>query len=119
MKISVITVTFNSARTVKDTIESVQAQQFPQVEHIIIDGLSSDNTLPVVRQYSNIAVVVSEKDSGIYDAMNKGIRLASGDVIGILNSDDVYADNNVLNEVDRKSTRLTPVTSLSRMPSSA
>ena len=99
MKISIITATFNSAKTVKDTLESVQAQQYSQVEHIIIDGLSSDDTLPIVHQYSNIAVVVSEKDSGIYDAMNKGIRLASGEVIGILNSDDMYADSNVLNEV--------------------
>ena len=99
MKISIITATFNSAKTIKDTLESVRAQQYSQVEHIIVDGLSSDGTLPIVNQYSNIAVVISEKDSGIYDAMNKGIRLASGEVIGILNSDDVYADGNVLNEV--------------------
>ena len=99
MKISIITATFNSAKTIKDTLESVQAQQYSQVEHIIVDGLSSDGTLPIVNQYSDIAVVISEKDSGIYDAMNKGIRLASGEVIGILNSDDVYADGNVLNEV--------------------
>lgn len=99
MKISIITATFNSAKTIRDTLESVQAQQYSQVEHIIVDGLSSDGTLPIVNQYSNIAVVISEKDSGIYDAMNKGIRLASGEVIGILNSDDVYADGNVLNEV--------------------
>jgi glycosyltransferase involved in cell wall biosynthesis len=99
MKISVITATFNSAKTVRDTLESVKAQQYPLVEHLIIDGLSSDQTLPIVNQYFHIAMVVSEKDSGIYDAMNKGIRLASGDVIGILNSDDMYADGNVLKEV--------------------
>ena len=99
MKISIITATFNSARTVRDTLESVQAQQHAEVEHIIIDGLSSDDTLPIVHQYANIAVVVSEKDSGIYDAMNKGIGLATGDVIGILNSDDMYADSHVLSEV--------------------
>ncbi|HET9277842.1 MAG TPA: glycosyltransferase family 2 protein [Flavitalea sp.] len=99
MKISIITATFNSAKTIKDTLESVRAQQYSQVEHIIIDGLSSDDTLPIIHNYSNIAVVISEKDSGIYDAMNKGIRLASGDVIGILNSDDMYADKDVLDEV--------------------
>ena len=99
MKISIVTATFNSAKTIKDTLESVRAQQYSQVEHIIIDGLSSDDTLPIIHEYSNIAVVISEKDSGIYDAMNKGIRLASGDVIGILNSDDMYADRDVLDEV--------------------
>src|SRR5688500_17193430 len=99
MRISIITATFNSAKTVKDTLESVRAQRYSEVEHIIIDGLSSDGTLPIVHQYPNISVVVSEKDSGIYDAMNKGIALASGEVIGILNSDDIYADSHVLSEV--------------------
>lgn len=98
MKISIITATFNSSATIRDTLKSVQSQKFPDVEHIIVDGLSSDDTLHIVRQF-NVATVLSEKDEGIYDAMNKGIRLATGEVIGILNSDDIYADENVLREV--------------------
>lgn len=99
MKISIITATYNSAKTVRDTLESIKRQSYPHVEHLVIDGSSTDETLQIVHQFSNIANVVSEKDEGIYDAMNKGIRLASGEVIGILNSDDVYVDNEVLNEV--------------------
>lgn len=99
MKISIITATFNSANTIRNTLESVRAQQYANVEHIIVDGLSSDDTLRIVQQFSNVAAIVSEKDSGIYDAMNKGIALATGEIIGILNSDDIYADENVLKEV--------------------
>ena len=99
MKISIITATYNSAKTVRDTLESVRKQSYRDVEHLVIDGSSTDDTLQIVHQFPNIAKVVSEKDEGIYDAMNKGIRLASGDVIGILNSDDVYVDHKVLNDV--------------------
>lgn len=91
MKISVITVAYNSAATIRDTIESVLSQTHPDIEHIIIDGASEDGTMDVVNAYRDrIATIVSEPDRGLYDAMNKGIRLATGDVVGILNSDDFY-----------------------------
>ena len=80
MKISIITATYNSARTIRDTLESVQSQKHADVEHIIVDGLSSDDTLRIVQQFPNVATVLSEKDSGIYDAMNKGIRLCCGGI---------------------------------------
>ena len=99
-KISIITVCFNSGDTIRDTIESVLAQDYPHVEYIVIDGGSSDATLGILDEYSDrIDCVVSEPDQGIYDAMNKGIVRATGDFIGILNSDDVYRDNNVVSRV--------------------
>ena len=99
MKVSIITVTYNSGKTVKDTLESVCNQSYSDIEHIIIDGASKDDTLDIVNEYTHVARVISESDDGIYDAMNKGIRLATGDVIGILNSDDIFYDNNVLEKV--------------------
>ncbi|OQA04029.1 MAG: PGL/p-HBAD biosynthesis glycosyltransferase [Bacteroidetes bacterium ADurb.Bin397] len=100
MKISIITITYNSEKTVEDTIKSVVSQDFPNVEYLIIDGLSKDKTLQVVNKYSAyIDKVVSEKDKGLYDALNKGIKHATGEVIGMLHSDDVYANNQVLSKV--------------------
>jgi glycosyltransferase involved in cell wall biosynthesis len=99
MKISVITATYNSEATVRDTLDSISRQDYPDVEHIIVDGRSTDRTLEIVANFPHVKKVVSEKDTGIYDAMNKGIRMATGDVIGILNSDDVYIDPSVLGEV--------------------
>lgn len=99
MKISIITATYNSANTVRDTLTSIASQQYPNIEHIIVDGLSKDNTLDIVKEFPHVAKVISEKDKGIYDAMNKGIQLATGDVIGILNSDDFYNGQQVLNKV--------------------
>lgn len=100
MKVSIITVCYNSATTIGDAIQSVVSQNHPDIEHIIIDGGSGDDTLTIINQYkNNIAHLVSEPDKGIYDAMNKGIALASGDIVGILNSDDLYADENVLRDV--------------------
>jgi glycosyltransferase involved in cell wall biosynthesis len=100
MKISVITVCFNSAKTIEDTIQSVLSQDYPNVEYIIVDGGSKDATLDIVKKYSaNISHFISEPDKGIYDAMNKGIALATGDVVGILNSDDVYYDSQVLSHI--------------------
>jgi len=99
MKISIITATYNSAVTVRDTLVSVSGQDHSGIEHIIIDGGSKDNTLDIVREFPHVAQIVSEKDRGIYDAMNKGIGLASGDIVGILNSDDVYSDAFVLSDV--------------------
>lgn len=100
MKITIITSTFNSAGTVKDTLLSVSCQTHSDIEHIIIDGLSGDNTMDIVNSFSHVSKVISEKDKGIYDAMNKGISLASGDIIGILNSDDFYKDHKVLEEIN-------------------
>ena len=100
MKVSIITVSFNSAKTIADTIESVLSQDFPEIEYIIVDGNSSDDTVQIIRQYENrISKWITEKDQGMYDAMNKGIAMATGDVIGILNSDDVYMNNHVISDL--------------------
>ena len=100
MKISVITVCRNSAATIADTFSSVEAQTHPDIEHIVVDGASSDDTLAVIKDHcGRVACLVSEPDHGIYDGMNKGLRLSSGEVIGFLNADDVYADTNVLARV--------------------
>lgn len=113
MKISVVTATWNSGKTIKDTIESVLHQKYTNVEHIIKDGGSKDDTVAICEDYkrrfyssadapgSKIKTmkIVSEKDCGIYDAMNKGIEMASGDIIGILNSDDFYTSDDVLQKV--------------------
>ncbi len=99
MKISIITVAYNSAATIRDTLDSVSRQTHPSVEHIVVDGASSDDTCAIVQQYGHVARVLSEPDRGLYDAMNKGIQLASGDVIGILTSDDFYAHPGVLTQV--------------------
>ncbi len=97
MKISIITVAYNAATSIGATLKSVAAQTHPDVEHIVIDGGSTDGTLEcIASRGQHLAHVVSEPDRGIYDAMNKGIRLASGDIIGILNADDVYADDQIL-----------------------
>lgn len=99
MKITIITATFNSASTLRDTLHSVARQVYQPVEHIIIDGLSQDNTLDIVKEFPHVARVVSERDKGIYDAMNKGLKLATGEVVGILNSDDFYDNPGVLSKV--------------------
>ena len=100
MKISIITVVYNNEKTIRDAIESVLSQTYDNIEYIIIDGGSTDNTNIIIQEYiDNLNIYISEKDNGIYDAMNKGLKLATGNVIGILNSDDFYANNNILNEV--------------------
>ena len=100
MKVSIITVAFNSAATIRDTIESVLSQDYPQIEYIVVDGGSTDGTLDIAKEYgSRIDRLVSEPDRGIYDAMNKGIELATGDVIGFLNSDDMYIDSKVVTQL--------------------
>lgn len=103
MKISIITATYNSGKTLRDTMESVLAQTYRNIEHIIIDGNSKDNTMDIVREleprYEGRLVYISEKDKGIYDAMNKGISVASGDVVGILNSDDFFTSNHVVEAI--------------------
>lgn len=100
MKISIITATYNSAKTLRDTIESIQQQSYPHIEYLIIDGRSKDNTIAIAKEYNGlVSNIISEPDQGIYDAMNKGISLATGDVVGILNSDDFYAHKEVLARV--------------------
>jgi glycosyltransferase involved in cell wall biosynthesis len=100
LKISIITVSYNSAATIRDTIESVLSQGYKDIEYIVVDGASKDSTMTIVNEYSDrISKIVSEPDKGIYDAMNKGISLATGDVIGILNSDDFYETNEVIDSV--------------------
>jgi glycosyltransferase involved in cell wall biosynthesis len=98
-KISIITATYNSAATVRDTLLAVSVQDYPNKEHIIVDGLSTDNTLDIVKGFAHVSTVISEKDKGIYDAMNKGVAAATGDVVGILNSDDIYVHTRVLSTV--------------------
>ncbi|TYT76150.1 glycosyltransferase family 2 protein [Desulfobotulus mexicanus] len=100
MKISIITVCYNSQSTILDTIKSVFSQTHSDVEYIIIDGGSSDDTLKIISNFKNrIAKIVSEPDNGIYSAMNKGLALVTGDIVGILNSDDFYANNRILSKV--------------------
>jgi glycosyltransferase involved in cell wall biosynthesis len=100
MKASVVTVCFNSAATVADTLRSVAAQSHPLVEHVIVDGGSTDATMALVRTHgARVGPCVSEPDRGIYDAMNKGLAMSTGGFVGFLNSDDVYADVHVLAEV--------------------
>ena len=100
MKVSIITVCYNSEATIRDTIESVLAQTYSNIEYIIIDGASSDSTLSIINEYDNkISKLISEKDKGIYDAMNKGVKIATGEIIGILNSDDFYENNKVISTV--------------------
>ena len=102
MKYSIITVCYNSENTIKDTIESVKAQKDVNVEHIIVDGLSKDRTANLIKDMlTNKMIFLSEPDLGLYDAMNKGLRLATGDVIGILNSDDFFSTDDVLLEVNK------------------
>jgi len=103
MKISVITVCRNSSKTLERTMRSVISQDWPKVEHILIDGGSTDDTLAIIERYrSHMTSVISEPDDGIYDAMNKGLLAASGDIICILNADDYYIFNDVLSQVALK-----------------
>jgi glycosyltransferase involved in cell wall biosynthesis len=103
MKITIITATYNSGATIRDTMRSVLSQDFQDYEHIIIDGQSNDDTISIVKEleplYDGRLKWISEKDRGLYDAMNKGVKMASGDIIGILNSDDFYTSNNILSQV--------------------
>ena len=108
LKISIITVCYNSGITLEDAIESVLAQNYLDIEHIVIDGGSTDGTASILKKYKGrIAKIVSEPDEGIYDAMNKGINLATGDAIGVLNSDDFYASNDVIENLVKAFTKET------------
>tara|TARA_B110000090_G_C13250430_1_gene396160 strand:- start:88 stop:843 length:756 start_codon:yes stop_codon:yes gene_type:complete len=100
MKISIITVTFNSFLFINDCLASVKEQKYDDFEHIIIDGASTDGTLSLLEsKREQFGALISKPDKGIYDAMNKGIKIASGDIIGFLNSDDFYANNDILSKV--------------------
>ena len=102
MRISIITVCLNSADTIRDALESVARQTFQEIEHIVVDGVSTDGTQDLVSAFMpKVARLISEPDRGLYDAMNKGMAAATGDIIGYLNSDDVYADSDVLQKVVR------------------
>lgn len=109
MKISIITVCYNSEKYIRSAIESVINQTYNDIEYIIVDGSSKDKTVDIIKSYGNkISKFVSEPDKGIYDAMNKGLKMATGDIVAILNSDDFYIDNNVIasivNELQMKKT---------------
>ncbi len=101
MKITLITPTYNSSKTITRTIDSIVSQNIFDLEYIIVDGNSKDNTLDLIEPYKKIIniKVISEKDEGIYDAMNKGIKMASGEIIGIINSDDLFYSNDILKKV--------------------
>jgi len=100
MKVTIITVTLNSDKFLEDCIKSVLGQTYQDIEYIIVDGKSSDNTVSIIRKYeSNITKWVSEKDTGMFDALNKGMALASGDIIGVLHSDDVFNSKDVVEKV--------------------
>ncbi len=100
MKITIITCTYNSEKTIADCITSINNQVYPDIEHIIIDGASKDNTVEIVKSLpGRVVKIVSEPDNGIYHAMNKGINLATGEIVGILNSDDFYASNTIIAEI--------------------
>lgn len=100
MKVSVITVCYNRKATIKQSINSVLDQDYPDIEYIIIDGNSSDGTQAIIESYSDkITHYISERDKGMYDAINKGLKLATGDIIGLMHSDDVFYDNSVVSKI--------------------
>ena len=103
MKISLITVTFNSGGTLRDTIQSVLSQTYYDIEYIIVDGHSQDNTVDIIKEYEPLfdgrLKWISEKDQGLYDAMNKGFQMATGDMVGIINSDDLLAEATAIEKV--------------------
>jgi glycosyltransferase involved in cell wall biosynthesis len=105
MKISIITVAYNSSLTIKDTFNSVLAQTYPDIEYIVVDGNSQDKTKDIIKTFEPLFVGrmkwISEPDKGLYDAMNKGIRMSTGEVIGIINSDDLFCDDRAIEKVIR------------------
>ncbi|MDD2493910.1 MAG: glycosyltransferase family 2 protein [Tissierellia bacterium] len=110
MRVSIITATYNSSAYIADCIKSVNEQTYKDIEHIIIDGASKDNTLDIIKGLPNrVTKIVSERDKGIYDAMNKGISIATGNLIGILNSDDFFTDENVVSNIVNEFTSNTEI----------
>ncbi|MFH0233949.1 glycosyltransferase family 2 protein [Vibrio diabolicus] len=110
MKVSIITATYNSAETILSTLQSLESQTYPNIEYIIVDGASKDNTLDVIKaNCSRVSTIISEPDKGIYDALNKGIQAATGDIIGFLHSDDIFAYPDAVSDLvalmDKKQTQ--------------
>ena len=100
MKISIITVCFNSSKTIEKTLQSILSQTYNNIEYIVVDGGSFDSTLEILKKYTKIiSKLISEPDKGLYDALNKGIKSATGDIVGILNSDDIYNDEKVIENI--------------------
>lgn len=103
MKVSLVTVTFNSGKTLQDNIQSILLQSYSNIEYIIVDGLSQDNTVEIIKEYEDKfhgrLKWISEKDTGLYDAMNKGVKMATGDIVGFINSDDFYHRQEVISRV--------------------
>ena len=100
LKISIITVCYNSSSTLRDTILSVAGQSYSNIEYIIVDGNSTDSTLKIIDDHKSIITKwISEPDKGLYDAMNKGIQMATGDIVGILNSDDIFSSTDVISKI--------------------
>jgi len=99
MKVSIITISFNTENTIGNTLKSVEGQSYKNIEHIIIDGGSKDNTLEICNSFSHISKIISEPDNGVYDAFNKGLELVTGDVVGFLNADDIFYNENSVQEI--------------------
>jgi len=99
MKISVITISYNAENTIEKTLKSIKNQSYNNIEHIIIDGGSKDSTLEICNSFSHEAKIISELDNGVYDAFNKGLKLATGDVVGFLNADDTFYNENSIQDI--------------------
>ena len=100
LKVSIISAVYNRCATISTAISSVQMQEYPNISHVIVDGGSTDGTMNIVREFSTAnQVVMSEPDDGIYDALNKGIKLADGDIVGLLHSDDLFSDEMVITDI--------------------
>ena len=99
MKVSIITITYNAENTIFNSLNSVFSQSYKNIEHIIVDGDSKDNTVKICKEFNHISKLISEPDKGVYDAFNKGIKLATGDVIGFLNADDTFYNENSIQDI--------------------
>ena len=103
MKVSIITSCFTREHTIREAIESILAQDYPNIEYIVVDGASTDNSLKIINEYKDrISCVISEPDKGMYEAINKGVRAATGDVIGLVHSDDFLYDAHIISDIVRK-----------------
>ena len=99
MKVSVITISYNANKTIEKTLNSIASQSYSNIEHIIVDGGSKDSTIEICNSFPHVSKIISEPDNGVYDAFNKGLNIATGDVIGFLNSDDIFYDDNSVKEI--------------------